>query len=89
MNPIMEIDEVAKAIEWQADHATSNGAPCTGRVVRAQLALLDGATEVGRRIASWPGKPLEDALPLRLAGGFHNLLLTGEMPGWRRSIVAR
>lgn len=77
MNPIMEIDEVAKAIEWQADHAANNGAPCTGRVVRAQLALLDGATEVGRRIADWPGKPLEDALPLRLAGGFHNLLLTG------------
>lgn len=77
MNPIMEIDEVAKAIEWQADHATNNGAPCTGRVVRGQLALLDGATEVGRRIANWPGKPLEDALPLRLAGGFHHLVLTG------------
>ncbi len=77
MNPIMEIDEVAKAIEWQADHATSNGAPCTGRVVRGQLALLDGVTEVGRRMARWPGKPLEDALPLRLAGGFHNLVLTG------------
>lgn len=77
MNPIMEIEEVAKAIEWQADHATNNGAPCTGRVVRAQLRLLDGETEVGRRIAGWPGKPLEDALPLRLAGGHHNLVLTG------------
>ncbi|SMC83454.1 DUF2332 domain-containing protein [Novosphingobium sp. B1] len=77
MNPIMEIEEVAKAIEWQADHATNNGAPCTGRVVRAQLRLLDGATRVGRRIAGWPGRPLEDALPLRLAGGHHNLVLTG------------
>ncbi|MGE8134674.1 DUF2332 domain-containing protein [Novosphingobium subterraneum] len=78
MNPIMEIEQVAKAIEWQADHATNNGAPCTGRVVRAQLRLLDGETEVGRRIAAWPGKPLEDALPLRLAGGHHNLVLTGK-----------
>ena len=78
MNPIMEIEEAAKAIEWQADHATNNGAPCTGRVVRAQLRLLDGETEVGRRIAAWPGKPLEDALPLRLAGGHHNLVLTGK-----------
>ena len=77
MNPIMETGDVAKAIEWQADHATNNGAPCTGRVVRAQLALLDGTTQVGMRIANWPGKPLEDALPLRLAGGFHNLVLTG------------
>lgn len=77
MNPIMEIEQVSKAIEWQADHATNNGAPCTGRVVRAQLRLLDGATQVGARIAAWPGKPLEDALPLRLAGGFHHLVLTG------------
>ncbi|MDT0509169.1 DUF2332 domain-containing protein [Novosphingobium sp. MMS21-SN21R] len=77
MNPIMEIEEAAKAIEWQADHATNNGAPCTGRVVRGQLALLGGGTAVGRRIAHWPGKPLEDALPLRLAGGHHNLVLTG------------
>lgn len=78
MNPIMEIEEAAKAIAWQADHATNNGAPCTGRVVRAQLRLLDGTTQVGARIAAWPGKPLEDALPLRLAGGHHNLLLTGK-----------
>lgn len=78
MNPIMEIEEVAKAIEWQADHAAKNGAPCTGRVVRAQLRLLDGETQVGRRIAAWPGKPLEDALPLRLAGGHHNLVLTAK-----------
>jgi hypothetical protein len=74
----MEIGEVARAIAWQADHAASNGAPCTGRVVRAQLALLDGATAVGQRLANWPGKPLEDALPLRLAGGFHHLLLSGQ-----------
>ncbi len=73
----MEIEKVAEAIRWQADHATNNGAPCTGRMVRAQLALLDGSTEVGRRIAAWPGKPLEDALPLRLAGGHHALALSG------------
>jgi hypothetical protein len=28
-------------------------------------------------MAAWPGKPLEDALPLRLAGGFHHLVLSG------------
>lgn len=77
MNPVMDTIEVARAIEWQADHTANNGAPCTSRVVRGQLALLDGTTGVGRRIASWPGKPLEDALPLRLAGGFHNMVLTG------------
>ncbi|MEO0033930.1 MAG: hypothetical protein RIS94_3688 [Pseudomonadota bacterium] len=73
----MEIEKIADAIRWQADHAANNGAPCTGRVVRAQLALLDGTAQVGRRIAHWPGKALEDAMPLRLAGGHHFLALTG------------
>jgi len=77
MEAVMDGSDVAAAIAWQADHAAKNGAPCTGRVVRAQLALLDGETETGRRLASWPGKPLEDALPLRLAGGFHHLVLSG------------
>jgi hypothetical protein len=77
MEAVMDGSDVAAAIVWQADHAAKNGAPCTGRVVRAQLALLDRTTEIGRRLASWPGKPLEDALPLRLAGGFHHLVLSG------------
>jgi hypothetical protein len=77
MERVMDARDVPGAIAWQADHATNNGAPCTARVVRAQLALLSGETETGRALASWPGIPLEDALPLRLAGGFHHLVLSG------------
>lgn len=77
MASIMDITSVEQAIDWQADHAARNGAPATGRVVRAQRPLLGGETAVGRRMAAWPGRPVEDALPLRLAGGLHNLVLTG------------
>jgi hypothetical protein len=77
MERVMDARDVAAAITWQADHAANNGSPCTARVVRAQLALLGGETETGLRLATWPGKPLEDALPLRLAGGFHHLVLAG------------
>ncbi|MBB3359635.1 MULTISPECIES: DUF2332 domain-containing protein [unclassified Novosphingobium] len=77
MASIMDIASVEQAIAWQADHAAANGAPATGRVVRAQLPLLASGGAVGARMAAWPGKPLEDALPLRLAGGLHNLVLTG------------
>lgn len=77
MASIMDIASVEQAIAWQADHATQNGAPATGRVVRAQLPLLTGGGAIGGRMAAWPGKPLEDALPLRLTGGLHNLVLTG------------
>jgi hypothetical protein len=77
---IMETRNVADAIRWQANHAASNGAPCTGRVVRAQLALLDSGTQVGEALKHWPRPALEDALPLRLAGGYHHLLLSGADP---------
>jgi hypothetical protein len=49
-------------------------------MVRAQLALLDGGTALGARIRDWPRPSLEDALPLRVAAGFHHLFLTGDAP---------
>ncbi len=73
----MGITDVCEAIAWQADHAEKAAAPCTARVVRAQLAILDTRTELARRIKEWPGLSLEDAMPLRVAAGFHWLCLTG------------
>ena len=77
---MMEIFDPAEAIEWQARHAEKAGAPITARVVRSLLALLQGETVTGRRIAGWHGLSLEDALPLRVAGGLHFLHLSGEEP---------
>ena len=76
----MDIVSVAEAIEWQARHAENAGAPGTAMVVRALLALEAGDTATGRRIFSWQGLSLRDAMPLRIAGGIHNLLLTGDEP---------
>jgi hypothetical protein len=75
--PVMGITDVREAIAWQAAHADKAGAPSTARAVRAQLAILDTGTELARRIIDWPGLSLEDALPLRVAAGFHWLCLTG------------
>ena len=74
---VMDTKELADAIAWQASHAEENGAPCTARVIRAleQVAKTDTAT--GRRIANWQGLSLKDAMPLRIAGGLHSLVLTG------------
>jgi hypothetical protein len=73
----METRNVLQALEWQAGHAESNSAPCTGRLIRGFIPLLESGTQVGEAMRSWPGLSLEDAMPLRLAGGFHNLHLTG------------
>jgi len=74
----MDLTDVRAAIEWQADHAAAAAAPGTARVVRAELALLDGESATGRRMANWQGLSLADAMPLRVAGGLHWLCLTGE-----------
>ncbi len=83
---VMEMASVAEAIGWQADHAERAGAPCNARLIRGLVALLDGETAVGRRMADWPGLTLEDAMPLRIAGGFHWLFLTGAARNWARCI---
>jgi hypothetical protein len=46
-------------------------------VVLAELAILDTPTELARRMTNWPGLSLEDAMPLRVAGGLHWLHLSG------------
>ncbi len=66
---VMDDARVAEGIKVQAEHCRRNDAPVTARIVEAQLALMQGDTMCGRRIANWPGLPLEDALPLRFAGG--------------------
>jgi hypothetical protein len=75
---VMAILDVREAIEWQAQHAEEAFAPCTARVIRAELAVLDSDTATGRRMANWQGLVLADAMPLRIAGGLHWLCLTGE-----------
>ena len=73
----MAITDVREAIAWQASHADKADAPITGRIVRAELAILDTRTELARRMNAWPGLSLEDAMPLRVAGALHWLHLSG------------
>ncbi|RJY08178.1 DUF2332 domain-containing protein [Aurantiacibacter aquimixticola] len=75
---VMAIGSVAEAIAWQADHAEQSGAQGTARVIRALIPVLESDTAVGRRMANWQGLTLEDAMPLRIAGGLHSLHLAGE-----------
>jgi len=80
--------KVRDAFANQIEYCRSNGAQITGRIVEAIIGAIDeGATgegdsgessELGRRILEWDGDPLADALPLRIAGGFHALHLAGQ-----------
>lgn len=77
---IMDTTDVAAAIAWQARHSAEAGAPITARVILAMHAIVAGPSALGARIAAWPGLSLEDAMPLRVAGGVHFLYLTGSAP---------
>lgn len=74
---IMGLEDFTTALDWQARHAEENGAPATARLIRSLSGVRGSDTATGRRIANWPGLTLKDAMPLRLAGGFHHLLLSG------------
>lgn len=73
---------VRAAFAKQAAICTASGAPFTGRVCGLIGARLDGAGAIGRRVLDWPGNPSHegDALPLRLAGGLHDLARSGADP---------
>jgi len=78
--PIMEMAGLERAIQWQYEHVSVSSAPCTARIVLSELAILKTDTQVGRRMANWPGLSVEDAMPLRIAGGLHHLHLTDDAP---------
>ncbi|WP_229956180.1 DUF2332 domain-containing protein [Parasphingorhabdus litoris] len=70
--------KIHDAFTNQIEYCRSNGAPITGRMVEAIIGALDDSTELGRQVLGWEGNPLADALPLRVAGGFHALHLAGQ-----------
>lgn len=73
---------VVAAFDNQVAYCTAAGATVTARVVAAVRDLLDRG-EGGLlldTIRAWPGAPLADALPLRIAGGIHSLHLNGCKP---------
>ena len=87
-----EVDAL-RALDWQANHSEQNGAAVTARVIRGFVPLLDGQTAIGRRMRDWSGLTLEHAMPLRLAGGFHYLQLSGAEtrlgPVYRGAVTAQ
>ena len=65
----------------QQHYCDANAAPVYGRMCGALAAGLTRETAIGARILDWPGEPTRDALPLRLFGGLHALVLRGADAG--------
>lgn len=73
---------VRQAFRDQADACAALGSPLMQRLLTGLAQHLTPGDPVSDRILSWPGDPSSraDSVPLRLAGGLHALVLTGQAP---------
>lgn len=67
---------VSEAFRRQANTCHQLGSPFTGRLLGLLADRLRDDSAVGATILNWPTDPIADALPLRLAGALHALVLT-------------
>jgi hypothetical protein len=64
------------SLRWQAEFCAKSGMTIITRICTGLADALDHTTRTGARALDWPGDPIADALPLRLAGGVHALYRT-------------
>ena len=70
--------ENREAFRIQAYYCDSNASPIYARIASALADGLTRESRTGARVLDWPGEPTRDALPLRLIGGLHALVLAGK-----------
>lgn len=66
------------AFRIQEYYCAKMAAPVYARICAALADGLTRDTRTGARVLDWPGEPTRDALPLRLIGGLHALVLAGK-----------
>lgn len=71
----LALQTVPDAFRRQIDWCETLGSPFTANVLRILLADLLAGGVVADMVGTWPGDPEADALPLRLTGALHALVL--------------
>lgn len=71
---------VISAFRRQAEKCRELGSPFTAGLLDGATSSLEAGGPLADLIGGWPGDPVEDALPLRLAGALHALVLEGAAP---------
>jgi len=68
---------IRRHFRGQARACRELGSPFTADLLDLCAETLDRGTMVGAAVLDWPGRAVEDALALRLAGGLHALVIDG------------
>lgn len=79
--PMATFQTVCEAFARQASYCDGHGSPFTARLLRCLAQAMTEGEPVLHAVASWRGEPMADALPLRVAGALHALVLEGRSPG--------
>lgn len=74
------LDTVCTAFTQQAMYCDAHGSPFTARLLRGLAQAMMAREPALDTVASWQGEPTADALPLRVAGALHALVLDGRVP---------
>ena len=80
----MTEQNVRGAFLIQEHYCQAMAAPAYARICAALARGLNRDSKLGARLLDWPGEPTRDALPLRLVGGLHALVLAGKDAGLAR-----
>jgi hypothetical protein len=75
------LDRILPVCEMQIAWCRGNGAPFTANVVEAIRDNLANGGALAPLVVPWPGNPIADALPIRIAGALHWMVRTGLAPG--------
>jgi hypothetical protein len=74
----MSEQNVRGAFLIQEHYCNAMAAPAYARICAALAGGLNRDSKVGATLLDWPGEPTRAALPLRLVGGLHALVLAGK-----------
>jgi hypothetical protein len=72
--------EVLASLATQIEWCHRLDAPFTAGLVGAVRTNIERGGTLAALVVPWPGRPLADALPIRLAGAFHALVRAGSAP---------
>ena len=73
-------DEVLAALDVQIEWCRRLDSPFTAALLAAVRADVVRGGVVAELLVPWPGRPLADAMALRLAGAYHALVRAGRVP---------
>lgn len=76
----MLADGIVESFRLQAHFSAEFGSPFYGELLRRCADDIERGGPLARLLDGWQGKPIPDALPMRLCGAVHRLVLDGAAP---------